>query len=83
MSGEKEVTVLTARSFAKVAVDGSTHTVEQVIREAGQDPTSCTVRINGTLCDDLSVVLVGGETISAFATKTIASAGVKGQQHKS
>jgi sulfur carrier protein ThiS len=74
-----EVKVLTARSFAKVDVDGVSNTVRDVLKEIGQDPSTCTVRIDGSIVSDFEQILKGGETISAFNTKTIASAGVKGQ----
>lgn len=74
----KEVKVITARSFANVEIEPNVTTIHAAVAESGQKPEDCTIRIDGKLVTDTSATLEGGETITAFATKTVALAGVKG-----
>jgi hypothetical protein len=78
-----EVNVLTARSFSKVAVDGVSNTVANAVTEAGHDIGTNVIRVDGRICEDTDRILKGGETISVFKTKTVATAGVKGASRKS
>lgn len=74
-----EVTVITARSYARVVLNGEINTVRGALKAAGiDDPDDYTVRVDGGLVTDLDCELKDGQHVSAFMTKTLASAGVKG-----
>lgn len=73
-----EVKVMTARVFANVVLNGE-RTVRDALVGAGiANPDEMNVRIDGELSSDLNRELNGGESISAFSAKTVATAGVKG-----
>lgn len=74
----REVKLLTARSFSNIFINDTIKTVRDVLIEGGVSTDDATVRIDGELVTDLDREVHGGETISAFSTKTVASAGVKG-----
>lgn len=77
MVATAEVTVITGKTAVHIPLNGDVRTVADVLREANIKEDA-TVRVNTKLVTDYSHQLEGGETVTAFLTKTVAQAGVKG-----
>lgn len=74
-----EVKVITARSFANIVISDGINTVADAVKEAGLNPSDCTVRVDSELVTNPAErPISAGMTITAFKTATVASAGVKG-----